>query len=243
MLNMVRHVRLAGTATLLMIASAGPWAAPAPASVVFDLQTDYATGTFMRDARWLGLFCEQARCELRRTKVSITTGKAADINGTDEPIDVIKADGEPLALFAGTTLVPAKVDAWHQVAGSGGDLKIDAQRDALRSLGKWTVPGGATTLTISAVRLPEQKGFNYYLGDGVRKQLLLTTAADGDVPLNEPTVRWAGDLDGDGKLDLLIDASGNCDYDQRLFLSSLARARAHVGSAAVFQGVLPACGC
>ena len=49
---------------------------------------------------------------------------------------------------------------------------------------------------------------------------------------------WAGDLDGDGKLDLLLNLSTHYNLDShRLFLSSMAKKGQLVGEAAVFDAV------
>jgi len=47
-------------------------------------------------------------------------------------------------------------------------------------------------------------------------------------------LQWAGDLDGDGQLDLLINANA-CTNKTVLFLSSMAKNNDLVGEAGVFE--------
>jgi|GEM_PF-1542149 len=74
---------------------------------------------------------------------------------------------------------------------------------------------------------------------GNRRQLLGsfdTSGIEGMGPVHPMTyLLWAGDLDGDGKLDLLIDFSGGGGSKVVLFLSTLATGKDLVGSAGSFE--------
>ncbi len=95
------------------------------------------------------------------------------------------------------------------------------------------------------MRLPDQGGFRYHLGDGTTRQFLFATAFEGHYGGDTtPRVQWVGDLDGDGRADLLISLpDDNCGFDDRLYLSSVARPGQLMGLAARFAGRYPACGC
>lgn len=68
-----------------------------------------------------------------------------------------------------------------------------------------------------------------------RKQVLWRNEYVGDGP---PLLRWVGDLDRDGKLDLLIDVTDHDNLSRMaLFLSSLAKEGELVGLAGLFDSI------
>ncbi len=72
------------------------------------------------------------------------------------------------------------------------------------------------------------------LTDGRRTQVLYSADGFADEPHFE--VEWAGDLDGDGKLDLVVNLNRKYSlHPHRLLLSSRASRGALVGDAAVFE--------
>lgn len=72
------------------------------------------------------------------------------------------------------------------------------------------------------------------LSDGRRTQVLYSTGGFADDPHFE--IVWAGDLDRDGRLDLLVDLSRKYSvHPYRLWLSSKASPGQLVGEAAVFE--------
>ena len=72
------------------------------------------------------------------------------------------------------------------------------------------------------------------LSDGSRKQVLYSTGGFVDDPLFD--MRWAGDLDGDGLLDLVVVLTRKYSvHPYRLLLSSLAGPEELVGEAASFE--------
>ena len=81
------------------------------------------------------------------------------------PLEIPRVKGSPLALLHGLALSPGPVTRWH---GAGKD--VDRATDQLRRLGRWTLPGDARQLALSWVRLPDQGGFRYHLGDGTTRQ-------------------------------------------------------------------------
>ncbi len=64
---------------------------------------------------------------------------------------------------------------------------------------------------------------------------------DGD---NTPVVEWVGDIDGDGKMDVLLNLhDDNCVFDERLYLSSQSGKGELLHEAAQLSGSQAACGC
>jgi hypothetical protein len=129
----------------------------------------------------------------------------------------------------------------------------------LRKLGQWQVKLGGQQLGMSWVRLPRPKSpdetmYRYHLGDGATKQFIFSSfgdkgAANGGAVT--PFVHWAGDLDKDGKPDLLVEipygmddgADTRCEVAYRLYLSSQAKEGEVLHKAAQTAGTQPACGC
>lgn len=213
---------------------------PVQPRVVFEMRANYSQGTFTPDTAWLGLFCEGKRCDVKRAKVQIEAYSEQELDGGMTTLDGLKPEGSPVALFYNTTLTAGKVDAWYRPANTGNG---PVSSTSLRHLGRWAIPGGAVPLTISWVRLPDGKGYRYLLGDGKTKQFLFATPEKGDYGGDIfPVIVWVGDLDRDGKMDMLIDIPDDCRYDQRMYLSSLARKGQFVGKAAGFAGYMSACG-
>jgi hypothetical protein len=228
-------------ATMLMCAAAATAEPAAALGLVHMEDHQYPEGTFARNAKWLGLFCEQMICELRDAKVRIKTGKVKDMEDQDEAVDLFEPEGNPQAVFSGTRLAAGKVSTWYVSPDKTGE---SAAASRLRALGRWSMPGGAVALTISWVKLPDDKGFRYHLSDGVTQQFLFALPARGDYGnVNYPVIRWVGDLDNDGKMDMLVSLPDDCKYDQRLYLSSLAAKGEFVAKAAALAGGSAACGC
>lgn len=201
----------------------------------------YAEGTLPRQGSWLGLYCDGSDCEIRHAAVKISSSTAKNVVDEDEAIDVLDIGDSPFALFHGATLKPGKVVTWFKAESSPYDTSAYTQ---LQRLGRWQMPWGVTPLTISWVKLPEYGGFRYYISDGKAKQFLLAVDLEdhygGDTA---PHIYWVGDLDGDGKIDLLLTLHDGCSYDERLYLSSLATGQAFIKKAAQLSGTKAACGC
>lgn len=69
--------------------------------------------------------------------------------------------------------------------------------------------------------------------DGWREEGRMTIGNDGS-----PFIVWSGDLDGDGKLDLLLNVTDHCDISlPTLYLSSAAKGGELVHEVAHFRSV------
>lgn len=218
-------------------------AEPAKPLVLIESARSFSENTFPRQGSWLGLYCKGADCELRDAAVMIRSATTRNnVLEEDEMIDVIKVADAPFALFHGVPLRPGKVLTWFKADKSGGEGRHISQ---LEKLGQWRMPGGATPLSLSWVKLPEEGGFRYHLSDGKTKQFLFATSLQSHYGgSTTPYVHWVGDLDKDGKTDFLLDLpDDNCSYDDRLYLSSLATGPSLVGKAAQLAGREAACGC
>jgi hypothetical protein len=205
--------------------------------VVVDQTRQYAQGTFPRDAQWLGLYCQGLECEIKPTPVRVTTSSAKNVLDVDESLDVLNVKGMPLALFPDAPLKTGKVASWYQAKEPSFDIP---QTQKLQKLGKLVVPWGARPLTISWVKTPERLK-RYHLSDGNTKQFLFSTDFSEE---KTPFIHWVGDLDRDGRPDILLSIpDDNCGFDERLFLSSNAGEGRLVRMGAQLTGRQAACGC
>jgi hypothetical protein len=225
----------------LLLTGAGV-ASAADTAVVIDSSRQFMPNTMPRKAAWLGLFCRKLDCELRPAEVDISIETAKDVLDADEELDRVTVQAKPVAVFANLPLKPGKVVTWHAMTDE--QYFGSAQYEKLRKLGKWSVPGGPQPLVLTWVKTAEGRK-RYHITDGVAKQFLFAVDAvshyEGDTT---PVVYWAGDLDGDGKADLLLAIpDDNCGYDERLYLSTGAAEGTLLRKAAHVHGREAACGC
>ncbi|MGW8390491.1 FG-GAP repeat protein [Pseudoduganella sp. HUAS MS19] len=225
----------------LLLATAGV-ACAADTAVIIDSSRQLMPNSMPRNAAWLGLFCQKLDCELRPVAVDISIDTAKDIMDSEVELDSVFIDGKPRAVFANLPLKPGKVVTWH--AMNDAQYFGSPQFEKLRKLGKWNMPWGPQPLTLSWVKTAEERK-RYHLTDGTIKQFLFAVSATGEYGgETTPVVYWAGDMDGDGKLDLLLGIPDeSCAYDERLYLSSGAAEGTLLRKVAHTHGSQPACGC
>jgi hypothetical protein len=207
-------------------------------AVVLDPALQFSEGTFQRGVKWQRLVCDGLDCRIAGARVSVVTSKATNVLEEEEPLDVLRVEGKALALFPDGRFKPGKVATWY-VADSSSK-----QQFLLRKLGKWNMPWGRRPLVLSWVRT-EDGWLRYHVSDGATKQFLFRTDIEGHYGGDStPDIRWVGDLDGDGRLDLLLSLpDDHCGYDERLYLSSNAEKGKLLYKAAQLEGSQAACGC
>lgn len=209
--------------------------------LVIDSARQFDTNKFPRKAKWLGLYCKNLECEIKSTKVIVTTASTTHIDDAIVHYDSVSTKGEPVAIFSNSQLSAGKVDAWYVPKEPSFD---SAQVRILLKTGKWVLPWGKRPLTLSWVVTPD--GWKrYHVSDGNTKQFLLSTSVGSHYGSdNTPIIQWAGDLDGDGRLDILLSIpDDNCGYDERLYLSSNAGDGALLRKSLQLTGSQVACGC
>jgi hypothetical protein len=187
--------------------------------------------------KWLGLFTSEQGSVLREAVLTISrvedeivdsgtdqkTGKAVSVNHGREPVLLVKnapmlKPGKVATVFQAATDAPFSISAHPKVS-----LKLHDQPYELRLIGDRHSAEHALPLNARLL-----------LTDGHANQTLYVLKGwDGDVDWE---LRWAGDLDGDGKLDLYADLSYHYNVsERRLFLSSRAKPGQLVAEVAVFR--------
>jgi hypothetical protein len=195
---------------------------------------------------WLGLYVSEGRSALVPSVVKVTpghdpvtdepgqmTGKDVYVNRKPDPVFLIRgADalkpGPVLTSRAGETTLTKESDVHLQLAGEEYGLRVSTKDR--RTV--WT-----------AEFLDDAK---LVLSKGGVSQVIYELRAEGDLPetlgegdlteTNEWKLLWAGDLDGDRRLDLYVQVSWHYNIVQhKLFLSSRAGANRLVREVAEFR--------
>ncbi|MCK7595347.1 hypothetical protein [Pseudomarimonas salicorniae] len=227
---------------LLCLAAAGGCLAEAPTGAFMALGNggQFAAGSFPKTDDWLGLECDGNGCSLNQVYPAIGRGAMRNILDEDEPTDVVHVHGPVIAVFSGLPALRNPVATW------GRDPVLASPYAGGEAQGRFDLPLGEKGLHWEWQRSEDGHQFQHRLTDGERSQVLFELPAEGHYggDTSTPALNWIGDIDGDGRLDLLLSLpDDSCSFDQRLYLSSLAAPGEWLGLAARFAGDHPACGC
>lgn len=207
---------------------------------------------------WWGLVCGKGTdCRLTALRLGVTPAKHHVYDSPSVPSQwlvwsPLPAAGELLAVFkpvrslASLPLEAGPVKTWLQRAMEG--TYPEGGRIATMEVSIPIAPG-SNALLLPRLRPAQNDSNGRSQPDGLvlelrlggRRQLLEdfdnggSAGSDGLSPLNTKTyLVWAGDLDGDGKLDLLLN-TGGCSRKMVLWLSSRATGQALVGLGGSFE--------
>jgi len=176
---------------------------------------------------WLALVAVGGVWRLEPTEVRATrvVDPAADIEEGQKTGIQISSDHEAaLALLRIPGIKPGKVDT-PDMKFKNNPREISITGDPLKISFKGT----------DYVIEPTQAGI--FLKKGVQKTLLAELLAENSASTNAASLLWAGDLDGDGHIDLLFAYSGQNNFGSCLYLSAGASKGALVRQAACHGGV------
>ncbi len=170
---------------------------------------------------WMGLFPTTAgQFEIKPAIVTVTlvrdqivdepkgkkTGKKVTVAGKVEPLFLVN---QVPALKAGKVSTSANFSKERMDIGQELKLNVGAKQ---------------STLTVNGKKKDQEwrSEYNIVLESGGIKQVVYERKEVSDSSF--PSLLWAGDLDGDGKIDLIMDATSNYNVrDLALFLSSRAK--------------------
>lgn len=195
---MRRPITLLTCALLLGAAAEEPGRLLVPGSVV-----DEADAAKPGDL-WLCIGREGAVFRARHCAIAIEP----DDSGSGQPLDAAKM-GNPLFLVIGVEglsegEVPTIASDEVQLSKLGASVTLGPERAVLAVSGR-------------------EGHYEIVFSVGGERQVLARTTQLDDINLGRPALLWAGDLDRDGKIDLLMDVSGHyASMELRLFLSSRA---------------------
>jgi hypothetical protein len=215
---------------------------------------------FSSDEQWTALSCSEGRCRLVNARLVVQRITKQPYDGNPTPGQALHFwlpeaadDAKPVAGFSappGSTvpdwLRPRPVTTYFdgraappRPPSSPGSMEAQIElpdgriallRPAqLQSLGEAPAPASMDDVPFELSLLLTVDGRHQFLG-GFEFDIA------GPVPVSARRyLRWAGDLDLDGKLDVLIEFSTSDTTHTVLFLSSLAKGNDLVGEAAVFS--------
>lgn len=209
---------------------------------------------------WWGLVCgaQPSGCQLVLLRLAVTPATHPVYDSEPTPSQILSwsplpaslsapdskakllAVFKPIRALAKLPLAVGPVKTWLHAAmdsyppgGRIGSMEVSIP----------VVPGAPALLLprLQPGKEGRSDGLLLELRQGGRRQLLdgFDPVMEGPVPVR-PTdyLLWAGDLDGDGKPDLLVDLSGGM-RKVKLYLSSLATGQELVGEAGSFEFVDP----
>jgi hypothetical protein len=197
---------------------------------------------FNSDWEWQALVCGR-KCTLEPVKLLMTPVQVMPHDGDPLPGHRYAVDGDtesqPLVLLHGLpsgfrtrpdTYLHANMGTYASSTPGTMEIDIPSPGELSRIVPRYAgLIDGTTSLRI-------------YLETKTRRQLLGTMSVDAiagpsALARREQMLRWAGDLDGDGKLDLIMNFSSRYgeDASATLFLSSSAKPDEIVGAAGAFS--------
>ncbi len=220
-------------AALLLLTCANGLAAPPAAQLMLTGETFHGDEVPGRDGEvWLALVDDNGKAKLQSTTLKIEAVNDPVGDAPDEKTGrSVAAPGiEPIVLLRGIASLRT-----GEVAVAVADTQPMSMATPL------PIAFGGRTLHL-AVRCSDDDdalACNVVLSDGATEQVLFDTVAvrseSGAVELADavPSVLFAGDLDRDGRLDLLIDTTDHSNLSRpTLFLSGAAKKGQHVAQIA-----------
>ena len=139
--------------------------------------------------------------------------------------DWVSVEASPKVTFAVRCIPQIRPGKIQSVRMANHELDFDGPLDISLGARHYTVRLESTD--------PSFVDGTVVLAEGRRTQILYTTGGSADEP--HFTVVWAGDVDRDGKLDLIVNLSRKYSWHPyQLLLSTKARGQDLVGEAAVF---------
>ena len=196
---------------------------------------------------WFGLFATESGFELRPTKVAVTAAVDVISDGPGEKTGravTIDGRGTPLVLVRG---IPALKERPVEVAIAKPRFFYPGERVPLKLTGFGSERAYALTAYGNADRPPDSQAgtprlYGYRLvltadpwTDENQQVLIDLHGLSEDKP---PSIVWAGDLDGDGGLDLLMEVGNHYNVTEyALLLTSATHGTGLVREVARFRSV------
>lgn len=225
---------------LFLIVQPLAYAQEQSAIILLNPKREYLPDTFLeRPKEWLGLYCQNKTCELKKIESTIKRSKSQSegVFG-NEDVDLLKFKQYPLAALQNINNLYESFVSTHYLNTTNTPILFDKK-------GYWSLPSPNQHLSIVKRLSTKSQGYRYFLQNSQQKQWLFDTDLQGhyETKIN-PIITWIGDLDGDNLVDFIIDLGDmGCSFSSLLFLSSMAKPNDFVFKAAEYTGTVPACGC
>jgi hypothetical protein len=187
-------------------------------------QTHFIQASDVPKSGWMGMFARDGKASLRNTAViTKATGTRSD-----DPLEIRATQPGALFLFHSVPfLAPGPIDEaqWFD-DDSDGTLVPDKPIDVRLRGRRYRIALSASDRQLANAKV--------VIESGGKKQTLFTMGGSGDEP--HFAILWAGDLDRDGKLDLITTFSPKYSwYPRTLYLSSQAEGEEIVHEVAMFE--------
>lgn len=201
MLGLARTVAMSLSAASLLAA---------PSALASNQQTLLLPGSYhgyevtaKSGERWLAYIPETHAIRSVRLRIDLEKDEIEDSGKTKTGKRVSTTD-KLAPLFLVKNLPYVRAGSATNVAFAGAEL--NGGRSVALPLNKRNYRLEVKVIT----RADKSNSYQLILSDGVRKQIIKNgTNPDFSTSSKKPTLLWAGDLDSDGRLDLLIDTSDN----------------------------------
>lgn len=219
-------------ASLLLLTCASGLAAPPAPQLMLTGETFHGDEVPGRSGEtWLALVVDGGKATLQPTTLKIEAVNDPVGDGPDEKTgrSVVAPGIAPRVLLRGI----ASLRAGDIAVAVADPQSVDAATPLPITFG-----GKTLNLAVRCSGMGDAPACKVVLGDRVTEQVLFDTAARGEsgaIELGEavPSVLFAGDLDRDGNVDLLIDTTDHYNLSRpTLFLSGAAKKGQHVAQVA-----------
>jgi hypothetical protein len=175
---------------------------------------------------WLGLYVTKSGSSLIESKVSVKS-----VAGGQASVSVDKPD-KPVFLVKGAAgLKPGLATTIYRGVDADRHVLVDINNLASRKPKQLKLGAQEYQLKVLVQKAPSTK-LQLELVSGEQNQIIYTPKAVAGTAAWY--LLWAGDADGDGKLDLYVELDREDTNEKKLFLSSQAKAGQFVNEAANF---------
>jgi hypothetical protein len=223
-------------------------------NIIVHTGIQFSLHSLPKHAKWQGLYCKDKLCEVKDIKVKIGKTLVDYLDNQKVPLDTIKVNGNPIAIFPNKKFKTGKITKFYSLDPSKdyeSTYTNNKQYNSLEDEKKWVMPWGSQPLTLFWTQIndkenPDRSDYrDYQITDGKRTQSLFKIDGKAKYETNTtPVIFWVGDLDGDNKLDIILEIpDDNCGFDYRLYLSSKAVKDEILHQELRFTGNQDACGC
>ena len=223
-------------------------------NIIIHRENQFSLKSLPRNVKWQGLYCQDQHCEIKNVKVKIGKKFVDYLDEEKVPLDTIKVNGNPIAIFPNEKFKKGNVTSFYILDTKDNydfPHTSNKQYNNLENDKEWLIPWGKQPLKLFWTQINDEQNKdridyrNYQITDGKITQSLFKIDGQSKYEGNTtPIVYWVGDFDRDNKLDMILEIpDDNCGFDYRLYLSSATSKGEILHQSLRFTGYQEACGC